>query len=342
MEHFGSLQAVIAEAFVFHEIVEFTEHFAELGEQVERTAAITGQSADDIQVLMHALRMTGGSAESAGGTIFKLENNIQKAVDTAGPARQAFEDLGVSMEQLKHDSPQEILEQLAEGYKDTTDKARANADILAAGGRGMRELIPVLSKGKEGFHEFGAQLDETNSKMSEEMVQSFAKSAEGMKLLGSSITGLGVQAFKLLEPAIDMVVTALTSFFEGLSTAIGWVEKLAVVIETDLAGGFTVLMEGLETLVIYVTGAFERMYIAAQSNIAKINAILSAAGKAMREVASGDISTAVVTIREGWDKTGEISKKAAIEMEGLRTPREVSAASEKHEQADWPRDRDFS
>src|ERR1700733_5145004 len=98
-ELFKYLGERMAEVFALHEIIDFPERISEIGEKIERMAAMTGLSAESIQTLSFAMERTGGDAEGAGMMMTRLERNIEAAAAGTGPAYEAFHRLGVSLDE---------------------------------------------------------------------------------------------------------------------------------------------------------------------------------------------------------------------------------------------------
>src|SRR5579871_3542540 len=71
-------EALLA-AFAVEKISEFVEHMAEMGEEVERNAAILGISTKGVQQLGYVAGQTGTSAQSMAQAIERMQVNLQKA-----------------------------------------------------------------------------------------------------------------------------------------------------------------------------------------------------------------------------------------------------------------------
>jgi hypothetical protein len=192
---FSGLAEVAGAAFAVDKIIEFSEHYAELGEQIERTSQILGISTDQVQELGFAIRMGGGDAETATLTIGILEKNIAEAASGSGTAATAFENMGIAVKGADGNtrSAVDILKDMADVLSKVSD-ANIRAEYgRALLGRGYQNLLPVLLEGREGFDKLNAILDQTNSKLSNDQVKALDESAKKTKELSASWDGLVIE-----------------------------------------------------------------------------------------------------------------------------------------------------
>ena len=174
----GLGEAAVA-GLAIDKVYDYQKELASLGEEIERTASLTGLSTDEVQQFQFAVKMTGGDAETAASSLLLLERNIAEAQSGSGRAYQAFVNLGVSLNDLKSKSPNEILQQMAERFSETGDNAQQAAikiDYMrTVAGRAGTNLIPLLNQGPEGLQKLNDVLDSTNAKLSPGMVEALAE-----------------------------------------------------------------------------------------------------------------------------------------------------------------------
>jgi TP901 family phage tail tape measure protein len=223
----GVFELLIA-AFAVDKIAELEEHFGNLAEQINRTAQMTGLSAEAVQQFTFAVEMTGGSAESAATTITRLEKNMAEAATGTGQAALAFKDLGIQVTDSngKIRPLQSVLGDLAEKFKNSNDGATKTAYALQLMGRGGAELIPVLNKGKEGLEELNEELEKTGGRLTSGQLEAFQRLDDGIKMMNKSWEGFKLAVASLFEPAAEKIVQWLTKIIQLGTEAAKWVNSI--------------------------------------------------------------------------------------------------------------------
>lgn len=103
----------------------------------------TGSSIENASALEDIAFRTGTSFETVGKAVIKF-NDILSGARADSPAAKVFEQLGLSVEQLKRLDPAEALRQTAvalSSFADDSDKARAIQELF---GKSVREVAPFL------------------------------------------------------------------------------------------------------------------------------------------------------------------------------------------------------
>src|SRR5580704_6571685 len=150
MDAFKGLGEAAVAALAVDRVIEFSEKYADLGEQIERTSLILGISTDQVQQLGFAIRMGGGDAETATLTMGIFEKNIAEAASGSGTAATAFENMGIAVKDADGNtrSSIDILKDMADVLSKVSD-ANIRAEYgRALLGRGYQNLLPVLLEGK--------------------------------------------------------------------------------------------------------------------------------------------------------------------------------------------------
>jgi FtsZ-binding cell division protein ZapB len=203
-------------AFAVEKLGELEEHFGNLSEQINRTAQMTGLSAEAVQQFNFAVTMSGGSAESAATTIERLERNMVEASNKTSQAALAFKAMGIETRDAAGNLRpiQSVLGDVANYFNKTADGAAKTALAMQIMGRGGAQLIPVLNKGSEGLKELNDELDKTGSKMSSSQLKAFEEYDEKVKLLSKSWEGFKLAVADFFEPAAETVVKWLTKIIQ--------------------------------------------------------------------------------------------------------------------------------
>lgn len=199
---------------------EFVQHMAELGEQVEHTAAMTGLSVEQVQDFQYAVEATGGTTQNANLALVQLERHIAEAAQGVGQAADAFSRLGVSQKELQSGDINAIMKTMADTMHNTADGANKVEAMYRAVGRSGAQLIPIFDLGSKAIGEMNAKFAETGAQMSEGMSQQLTLMAQQMYLAESASTGISVSLTSQLLPSINAVLAGWTNYQEGLSRAV--------------------------------------------------------------------------------------------------------------------------
>ena len=216
---FDDLGKKIAAAFTVAEMVEFTNRFAELSEQIERTSQILGQTTNEVQEFSFAVKMTGGDTEGATTMMERLERNMVQAANQAGPARAAFAQLGITVSDLKNLSFDEVLDKIAQKYSETADGAVKVNNAIAVGGRGFANMIPTLDQGTDGLEKLRQKFVDTGAEIDPKTTEQMAHLNQSLITLGTAFRGLGQEIVEYFIGPIQDATDWMTKFIERVNAS---------------------------------------------------------------------------------------------------------------------------
>ena len=122
----------------------------ELGHATEKLSAVTGLDVKQASTWIETLKARGVASTAASTAFITLSRNISHAEDGTKTAKKAFDSLGISMADLKTDSTQQVVLQVADAMSKVESPARRAALAQQLFGRGAQALIPILAEGKQG------------------------------------------------------------------------------------------------------------------------------------------------------------------------------------------------
>jgi hypothetical protein len=217
----GEAAEAFMAAFAVERLISFAEQMGELGLITERTMAQLGLSATAVGELAGIAKLTGTSLEGMTTAIERLSLGVQKSTrDGLSPQAEALKVLGLNAKELIGLPADEYFDRLAEAVSKFNPSLNLTNALMQLGGRGVTQLIPMLQKGAEGFHELKEQIEATGATLSGEQVQRFAETHEKMTLLGMATQGVAIAIFDELRPAFDGVVKSLTDFVEAVTKSV--------------------------------------------------------------------------------------------------------------------------
>lgn len=213
---------------------------------------------------VESLQKWGYAAEMSGADIGKLEVGMKKLSDTmvdaqngSETAKSAYENLGISMEQLSTMTPEETFEQVMYSLADMEDGALKNSignDLL---GKSFTELKPLLAEGSDGMEALKLKAEEMGIVMSEDSVvaaEGFGDSLDNVKVSFNGIKDkIVAELLPKLSELLEWFMTKMPSIQEFAGNAFGAI-KDAIGFITDNSSILIPILGGL-------LGAFVAMKI---------------------------------------------------------------------------------
>ncbi|HET8707327.1 MAG TPA: hypothetical protein VFM46_13570, partial [Pseudomonadales bacterium] len=221
---------------------ELGEHASEYADNIDRASQKTGVATDKLQELSFAAHMADVSADSFTGAMQKFNVKVTEAAQKGGEAYNAFHAVGISMEDLKSKTPDELLLKVAQKFHETEDGATKTAVAIQLFGRAGAELIPMLNKGSTEIEQLKQKAHDLGLVMDGEALESAAKLDDQLKEMRSSFEGVRLAAGNALVPAMTQASKALEDFivdarkskestmdlrvmFEGLGVGVSFVAQ---------------------------------------------------------------------------------------------------------------------
>jgi hypothetical protein len=196
------------------------------GQLIDASNAI-GVSATNLQALQHAAAQAGVDAESLNSTLIRLSGNLGSAIAKgSGPAIEALKQLGIPLDQIARQRPDQQFATIASELNKMTNPAQRNALAIELLGKQGPRMLEV-AKGIE------------------------AANAE-LQRMGVALTDLDVAA---LDEAGDAVDSLKSIFASGLKKAVADIAPYIVAIVERIkdaiaeAGGFEAVWEKIKTAI---------------------------------------------------------------------------------------------
>ena len=177
----------------------------------------TGIATSDILGFSNAVSENGGSAEGAQKGILKLVNAIGEAAEGSEETQKAFKAVGVTLNDLRRLSEQDILEQTIKGLDKITNSAQRSALITQLLGKEFRNV------------KFGGLADAyRNSRLeSEKYSSSIAAGAAAQQNLEVTIRKFQTALLEVLRP-INEFVSKLDISIESMKQVIKTVAGIGI------------------------------------------------------------------------------------------------------------------
>lgn len=270
-----------------HGVLDQGAHvFAEYGDQLGKMSRRTGVSVEALSRLAFAASRSGSSIEEAEAGIKKMQEELGKAERGDQGAILKFQNLGLTLKDLKDQSPEEAFKRIGEAMSkipDATQRASAATELL--GDAGVK-LIPLFEQGREGLESLekeadrlGQTFDNQTAEKAEALADTFGDLMSVTKGIFFAIGGALAPIITETGNRIASLVVLVKDWIDNNQELVGMVFKVVTAVGlvvsgmTALAGAITVGAAGFSV--------FAGIVGALLSPIGAFIAIIGAAGYAL-------------------------------------------------------------
>ena len=250
------------------------------GDALDKMSKRTGVGVEELQKLGFAAEQSGSDLATVEKALLKQAKAIEAPTKAA---EEAFEALGLSVDELKGKSPEEqfkIISEAMSGIEDPAEKARLAQDLF---GKSGAQLIPLMDEGADGIAALGSQFEDTGNIMSENTAQSAAQFNDSMNILKNQGMAAGQEAFAALAPVMATAAEKFSELPMGAKATIAGMTALAPVLASagSAIRGLTGITQGLAAAKKVVVGLLNKEKIA---QVAKT--VATVAGTAAQKAAT--------------------------------------------------------
>ena len=231
----GAIAAVgTAAAGAVKGVVDMANQTAQLGDKIDKSSQKLGVSAEFYQEWDAVLQHSGTSMDAMSATFKKLATASQGATDKQ---RAAFEQLGLSMEQVQNMSAEELFTAVVGQLQQMEDSTERTALATTLLGKGAQELGPLLNTSAEDTQKMIDEVNRLGGVMSNEAVKASATYQDTLQDLQTAVSGIKNTLAAEVMPIITMVMAGLTALITGDN------------------GGLNMISEGINSFVDMLSGA---------------------------------------------------------------------------------------
>ena len=163
---------------------------------------------DELQALEFAANEAGVEIGILERALRNVQNRTQEAINGNKRYREAFERLGINVENFKKLAVEKKLEKIAIAQQNATDKVSAYNDVaIILGERAGPKMTEILQRlaGKEGFKGIEAAADRANQRLSEIDIKRLDKAADKIVLFQRAMLVLSGKVLGVVLPAFSML-----------------------------------------------------------------------------------------------------------------------------------------
>lgn len=203
-------------------IAKGTSATAEYGDNIDKMSQKLGVSSTFYQEWDAVLQHSGTSMDSMSATFKKLATASQ---NTTQSQAEAFQQLGLSMEQVSSMSTEELFTSVIsglQGMEEGTERTALATELLGRGAMEMGALLNTSAADTQGMidkvHELGGVL-------SEDAVKNSAQFQDSLQDMQTAFSGLSQNLMAEFLPSVSEVMDGLGKVASGDDEGLGLVNK---------------------------------------------------------------------------------------------------------------------
>lgn len=264
-------------------------------------------STDGFQEWDYVLGQNSINIESMAGGVKKVVNSFDDAAAGSETAINAFGRIGLSVDDLKGKSPEDMLNMTItalQGVADPAEKAALANELL---GKSGSELAPILNMTGEELEAYKGKAHELGLVMSEEAVTAGDDFGDKMddvtSSLGMLVTKVGMELLPIVSQFLDWVIANMPMIQNVFSIVMGAISS-AVTIVIDVFK--TYLMPVIQSVIDYVVANWPLIQSTMQTVFDVINQIINDILKPAFDVIVGVLQTVWDLFQAAWPSIQEI------------------------------------
>jgi phage-related protein len=192
---------------------------ADAGDHIEEMSQKLGFSIQAYQEWDYIMSQSGVSIDALKGSLQKLSVATDEAINGAGAGADAFARLGISADDLRDKSREDIFDLTIKGLQGVTSETERAAIAQDLLGRGASELAPLLNAGAGSIDEMRAKAQELGLILSDEAVAAGDAFNDSMDTLDRTMQGVKNTIGAQLLPGLTEITLGLAGVLAGTEGA---------------------------------------------------------------------------------------------------------------------------
>lgn len=261
--HAGAALAVTGLALVVAAVVKtekalisMTKESAAYVDNILTMSQTTGQSAEQLQEFSYATELMDVSMDTLQGSLTKLTNNMQNAINGTGDAKSAFEQLGISLTndvdgsmRSANDVFYDTIDALGE-VQNATERDALSMDIF---GRSAQDLNPLIIQGSDTLKDYAKEAHDVGYVLDNEALEALGAVDDGFQRLQKTQESVKNQMAAEFAPYLTKALEDIRELIQKVGKALvesGAVDAFGSILESSVA-----LLEPLGSLISAVLPA---------------------------------------------------------------------------------------
>lgn len=258
--------------------------FANMGDEVAKLSAKTGFSTESLSEWRHVLELSGASLGTLETSTKRMSSAIIDAQSGLAESQRAFDQLGLSIDDIIGLSPEEQFEKIAYALAGLEDHALKSALAQDLFGRSGTELLPMLSLSKEEIAGLKQETHDLGEVFNLEAANSAVNLKDALKRVDDAMNGLKMVIAEQLVPVLMPLIESVKNIVKGVQD---WAKehpelfRTLTIITTALGallvplGTFLIMLPMLSAGILTLTGVSAPWLIAIGGIVVGLGALVA-------------------------------------------------------------------
>lgn len=230
-------------------LISMTKESAAYVDNILTMSQTTGQSAEQLQEFSYATELMDVSMDTLQGSLTKLTNNMQNAINGTGEAKSAFEQLGISLTNADgsmrsaNDVFYDTIDALGE-VQNATERDALSMDIF---GRSAQDLNPLIIQGSDTLKDYAKEAHDVGYVLDNEALEALGAVDDGFQRLQKTQESVKNQMAAEFAPYLTKALEDIRELIQKVGKALvesGAVDAFGSILESSVA-----LLEPLGSLI---------------------------------------------------------------------------------------------
>lgn len=191
--------------------------FAQVGDDIEKISARTGESARFISAMGFAAEQSGSDINTFEKALIGLERTTNDMRQGLKSADDAYAAIGLTLKDLEGLTTAEKFELIAERIREVPDAGKKAAIAMEIFGKSGQKLIPLLNAGAEGIARFKKEAEDFGIIISEEDAKNAAELTDSINILSKSFVGLKLSVGSSVAGLFNELALSIASVLKNVS-----------------------------------------------------------------------------------------------------------------------------
>lgn len=192
-------------------LAAITVKWASAGDEIAKLAQKTGFSTEALSELKYAAQLSGGSLSGLEMGIKRMQYAILQGGYGLMTYTRLFQDLGLTIDQLKGMAPEQQFYAIMTALADIADPTQKAAIAVSLFGRAGTDMLPMLSDGSAGLEEMRAEAEKLGIVFDSKAAKSAEAFNDSFTRLKASLSGATMMIAGTLAPVITNLANAISS-----------------------------------------------------------------------------------------------------------------------------------
>ena len=219
--------------------------FTKAGDEVQKMSLRTGFATDTLSEFKHAAEISGTSLNSLEKAVKRMQMQVLDANRGLKESIDNFKDMGISLDDLKDQSPEEQFKIMTEALAGVEDESMRAALASKVFGRAGTELLPMLANGAEGLANLRQEAHDLGIVFDQEAANKAASFTDTMHRMKEATDGLKFTLADELLPVFEPIVMGFTKLITKVGE-FGKESKVLGMLLRTIFGGANAMYERIQ------------------------------------------------------------------------------------------------